>query len=170
MKTRLLIACAAAFGCASLLIAQSGVSISADAKRSYEGVKRNILNAVNKMPEDAFSYKATPDVRSYAQVVNHITEAQMHGCAAVLGKSPQAAGEPKSSKADVVTALKQSFDECDQAFDALTDSNATEAVSSPRGQRSKLGILIGVIGHDDEQWGILSVYMRLKGIKPTGAE
>ena len=61
-----------------------------------------------------------------------------------------AGGEPKAlnassktSKADLVAALKESFAICDAAYDSLTDASATEMIKTARGQRSKLGALVG---------------------------
>jgi uncharacterized damage-inducible protein DinB len=133
-------------------------------------VKEHILAAVAKMPEDGFSFKPTPDIRSFAEVVNHVTEAQGHTCPAVSGDAMPAAGAKPTSKAEVISALKASFDACDKAFDSLTDANASSVIKTPRGERTRLGTLVGNISHDQEQWGILSVYLRLKGIHPTGSE
>ncbi len=43
-------------------------------------------------------------------------------------------------------------------------------VKSFRGERPKLGALMGNVSHDSEQYGILSVYMRLKGVIPPSSE
>ena len=150
------------------LWAQGGGSISADTKQTYNGVKRNIMTAANKMPDDGYSFKPTPEVRSFAQVVDHISDAQMHTCSAVLGEQKTADAASKTSKADVLAALKAAFEECDKAYDALTDTNAMETIKTPRGQRTRLGTLVGNISHDSEQFGIMTVYDRLKGIVPTG--
>jgi hypothetical protein len=153
-----------------LMPAQGNASMSAELKRSYTGVKNNILNAVAKMPEDGFAFKPTPDIRPFAQVIGHVTEAQTNTCSAVLGESPAGSEAAKTSKADVISALKASFDKCDKAYDSLTDANASSVIKTPRGERTRLGALVGNYGHDQEQWGILSVYLRLKGIRPTGSE
>jgi hypothetical protein len=39
-----------------------------------------------------------------------------------------------------------------------------------RGERTKLGTLIYNIGHDNESYGTLAVYLRLKGIVPPSSE
>src|SRR3984957_5117922 len=89
---------------------------SAEGQRSYAGVKANVLKAADKMPAEDYQYKPTPEVRTFARVVNHITEAQLHTCGAVnhtatdaLAKVP----EETADKAAIVEALKASFAECD---------------------------------------------------------
>ena len=76
----------------------------------------------------------------------------------------------KTSKADLVAALKDSFAECDKAFDSLTDANAAEMIKGPRGERSKLGMLNGIVVHDNEEYGYLAVYMRVKGVVPPSSD
>jgi uncharacterized damage-inducible protein DinB len=156
--------------CGWTLMAQSAGSISAELKQSYTSAKNNILKAAEKMPDDGYSFKATPEVRAFAQVVDHISDAQMRTCSAVLGEQKTADAASKASKTDVVAALKAAFDECDKAYDSLTETNATETIKTGRGQRTRMGALIGNLAHDQEQWGIMTVYMRLKGVSPTGAE
>jgi uncharacterized damage-inducible protein DinB len=78
--------------------------------------------------------------------------------------------ESEWPKADLVTALKQSFEACDAAYDGTTDANATEAVPSFRGQTTRLAALWGNIGHDQECYGTMAVYLRLKGVVPPSTE
>ncbi|MBV9443098.1 MAG: hypothetical protein JO217_10415, partial [Acidobacteriaceae bacterium] len=82
----------------------------------------------------------------------------------------QANASGKTSKADIVAALQAAFAVCDKAYDSLTDSNASEAITTPRGQRTKIGALAGNLSHDSEQYGIMSVYMRLKNIVPPSSD
>ena len=102
-------------------------------------------------------------------MLEHAATSQARSCNAVSGGA-SSASLPAEGKAAIVAALKQSFEICDKAFDALTDANATEMVKLPWGQRTKLGALAGVANHDTEQYAILSVYMRLKGIVPPSSE
>ena len=39
-----------------------------------------------------------------------------------------------------------------------------------RGQRSKLAALWGIVAHDNEVYGAMGVYMRLKGVVPPSSE
>jgi DinB superfamily len=154
---------------ASLLPAQSASS-AAEVKQAYNGVKRNILAAADKMSDADYSFKATPEVRTFGQLIGHVADAQMRGCSAVNGQMKQGDAGDKTAKADLEAALKDSFAECDKAFDALTDANANEALSMGRGQRTRLGALYGQVVHDNEMYGYMSVYMRLKGMVPPSSE
>lgn len=143
--------------------------LSSEIRQSYESVKKNLLLAAEKVPEEDFSFKPTPEMRSMAEVFGHAASAQMRVCSTVTGG--QGATLPKpDGKANIVAALKESFAECDKAFDSLTDSNATEMIKMQRGERTRLGALAGIATHDTEQYAALSVYMRLKGIVPPSSE
>lgn len=76
----------------------------------------------------------------------------------------------KTSKADLVAALKESFSYCDGVYDSMTDADATKMVTLGRGQRSKIAALWGVVAHDNEVYGAMGVYMRLKGVVPPSSE
>ncbi|MGH7248858.1 MAG: DinB family protein, partial [Pseudomonadota bacterium] len=75
----------------------------------------------------------------------------------------------KTSKADIVAALQASIAECDKAYDSLTDASAVEMMKMGRRERSKLGTLDGNTIHDNEEYGYLAVYLRLKGVVPPSS-
>src|SRR5579875_49576 len=58
---------------------------AAEVQRAYAGLKANILKAAEEMPAGGFYYKPTPEIRTFARVVNHISEAQLRSCGAVDG-------------------------------------------------------------------------------------
>ena len=91
-----LVFAAAGFACAAVF-AQSSNPLSTEAKQAYTGVKNNILKAAEKMPEADYAFKATPEVRSFAQIVEHVIQAQTHTCAVLNGQeksSTVAAAQP----------------------------------------------------------------------------
>jgi hypothetical protein len=145
---------------------------SADVLRSYNGLKANILKAADKMPAENYSYRPTPEVRTFARVVNHVTEAQFHTCGAVNGTTlPANAVPPETAdKATIVAALKASYAECDKAYAALTEANMLETFKVGPAQRSRISLAWGNVSHDNEQYATLALYMRLKGVAPPSSE
>ena len=147
---------------------------AAEAQRSYAGLKANVLKAADKMSAEDYGYKPTPEVRTFARVVNHITEAQGRTCGAANGTAAGAMVKPPAERADkaaIVAALKASFAECDKAFGAMTDSNLTETLDvGPMGKRSRVGLMWGTVSHDNEQYATLALYLRLKGLVPPSSE
>ena len=146
---------------------------AAEVQRSYNGVKSNILKSADRMPGEDFGYKPEPDIRTFARVLNHVTEAQLHSCGAANGTP--AASLPKvpaetADKATIVSALQASFAECDKAFAALTDANLTESLSMGPTKRSRIGLMWGTVSHDNEQYATLALYLRLKNLAPPSTE
>lgn len=142
----------------------------AESKQAYTGIKNNLLKAADKMPEDGYSFKPTPELQSFAERVAHVA-GQMGTCSGLTGERKPSPAAGKTSKADLVAALKESFDACDAAWDSMNDKAAMEMVAGRGGQqRSKLGVLIGNTVHIDEVYGTMTVYMRLKGVVPPSSE
>ena len=149
---------------------QTANPVSAEFKQMYNGVKNNWIKMAEKMPEENYSFKATADVRTFGQLVGHVADAQASACSRASGEQKAVNGGQKTSKADLVAALKESYAICDKAFDSLTDAKAVEMVTVGNRQRSRIGILAGMISHSNEEYGYTAVYMRLKGVVPPSSE
>ena len=150
--------------------AQTVNPMSDEARRAYDGIKNNLIRMAEKVPEDQYGFQPTPEVRTFGQLVAHVADAQTRTCSAVTGEIKSGDAASKTTKADLVAALKESSAACDAAFDSLTDANASQMISMGRGQRTKLGALTGVLTHDNEEYGYMAVYLRLKGIVPPSSE
>jgi hypothetical protein len=144
-----------------------------EVQRSYAAAKGNIQKSADKMPAADFGYKPEPDIRTYARVLNHVTEAQFRSCGALNHTAPESLPKVPADTADkaaIVEALNASFAECDKAFATLTDTNLLEMIDLGRGKRSRIGLAWGVSQHDTEQYAALALYLRLKGITPPSSE
>lgn len=161
---------AIAFTSAVLMHAQSAPTLLAEARLAYTSVKTNLQKAAEKMPAEAYDFKPVPEIRTFGALMAHIADAQMRNCSAAKGNPKQGTAGSKTSKDDLVAAMKTSIAECDAAFEALNDTTANDAVKFRNGQRSKLAILIYNTGHDMEEYGYAAVYLRLKGIVPPSSE
>lgn len=144
--------------------------LSAEAKQMYNGVKNFLIKMAEKMPEEHYAFKATAEIRTFGQLVGHVADSQVRTCSTVNGAAVQLNASAKTTKADLVAALKESFAHCDKAFDALTDAKAVELVSMGQRQRTRIGALLGTVSHSNEEYGYMAVYLRLKGIVPPSSE
>ena len=147
--------------------------LSAGEKGFYNYIKADLVKASEKMPEENYSFKPTPEVRSFGQIVGHVADAQYLFCSTVLadGAKPPGIEKSKTSKADLVKALKDAFAYCDKAYDGMTDARAAEIVKF-FGQRdlAKLTVLSINNAHNDEHYGNIVTYMRIKGLVPPSSE
>lgn len=157
---------AASLACGAL---QAQNPLIAEMKANYNSVKNNLMKAAEKVPEEDYSYKPVDSVRTLGAVIGHVA-GQYRTCGAVTGERKQI-DTSKTDKASLVAALKASFDACDAAWDAMNDKTASETVAGRGGQRTKLGMLIGsTIIHNNEQYGYLAVYLRMKNIVPPSSD
>jgi hypothetical protein len=142
----------------------------------YNNIKMNLTQAAEKMPEADYSFKpgTMPDVRNYGQLFAHVAQAQFGTCAAVTGKPNPMMGkqleQELKTKADVVKALGDSFALCDEAYSSLNDSNAMEFIKQGQNETQRASVLVGNVVHDNEMYGTVAVYMRLKGLVPPSTE
>jgi uncharacterized damage-inducible protein DinB len=141
-------------------------------KMVYGGVKGILLSSAEKMPEESYNFKPTDAVRSYGQIIGHVADAQYLFCSIALGeKNPDLQIEKtKTTKADLIAALKGAFAYCDKAYDGMTDTSATQTVTLFGGPTPKLGVLTVNNMHTLEHYGNLVTYMRMKNIIPPTSE
>jgi uncharacterized damage-inducible protein DinB len=141
-------------------------------KNAYGAVKNILLRSAEKMSEENYGFKPTDTVRSYGQIVGHLADAQYMFCSIELGeKNPDLKIEQtKTSKADLVAALKGAFAYCDKAYDSMTDASASQMVKLFGNDMPKLGVLTANNMHDLEHYCNLVTYMRLKNFVPPTSE
>jgi uncharacterized damage-inducible protein DinB len=155
---------------AGAVVLQAQNPMSTELKSAYAGIKTNVTKAAEKMPEDQYGFKASPDIRTFGALIGHIADAQTSFCSTAAGAAKRGDASTKTTKADLVAALKASFDVCDGVINSLTDADATAMIAARGGQRSKLSVLWTMVAHSNEEYGYLAVYMRIKGIVPPSTE
>jgi uncharacterized damage-inducible protein DinB len=159
--------------CGALLCAQTVADpLSGGIKGIYNISRSDVVRAAAKMPEENYSFKPTPEVRSFGQIIGHVADAQYLFCSAALGETNPALGieKSKTSKADLVQALNDAFAYCDKAYSAMTDAHAADMVKFFGRDQPKLAILAFNSAHNMEHYGNLVTYMRIKGLVPPSSE
>ncbi len=144
----------------------------ASSKAMFEQIKGNILKSVDKLPEDKFSYRPTPEVRTYGQLLAHVADGQYIFCGLVKEGKVQMKGIEKSAttKVQISSALKDAFSYCESVYAGLTDAASVEMVPWFGQQRTKLSILDFNVAHTFEHYGNLVTYMRINGVVPPSSE
>jgi len=153
------------------IYAQDANPLTSEARQAYENIKTNILRSAEKMPEEFYSFKPAPRVRSFGQILGHVAEEQYFFCSTVKGEQKAADIEKaKTTKTEIMAALRESFAYCDSAHNGMTDPAAIQMVKSGEGDRTRLRILWGNTLHDTSHYGNLVTYMRIKGLVPPSTE
>lgn len=162
---------------ASPLIAQQQQSVRdanpavSAARTHWMTVHNYILRSAEQLPESLYSYKPTPEVRSFAEMFGHVAGSEFMFCAAVRGDGPKAEDEIESKvkdKAGLVKALKDAAAYCEPAY-AISDAAGAQMVDL-FGRRSKLNTLIFNAVHDGEHYGNIITYLRMNGMTPPSSQ
>lgn len=168
----------AALAIPALAAAQTPVTgqtftLAASLIRSYQNVQRNVLEAAEKMPETNYSFRPTPEIRPFGELIAHTAFAQFGNCAALKGvESPHKDDKEDTprTKAQLVALFKESTEYCDPAITPLKDEDMPALVKINTNQAAK-GVLVGGLAtHGNEMYGTMCVYLRLKGIVPPTTE
>ncbi len=156
-------------------------------KASFDTVSKYLAGSAEKMPEANYPFKPTPEVRSFGEILGHVANSQFSYCARVKGeKNPNEGNdfEKKTAKADLVKAINDSNAYCSAVYNSMTDAVAIEPIAAPPAPAPatgaparqaqppalKLRFLLGNVTHDQEHYGNLVTYLRLKGLVPPSSE
>jgi uncharacterized damage-inducible protein DinB len=145
-------------------------SLAGVAKAMHATIRRDIAESAQGMPADEYSFRPTPESRTFAQLVGHLINANWFFCS--QAKHEQSPGtmnyEQVSDKDALVKALNESLAYCDEAYASTTDANFTAPVQMTGGvgmgpaSTVRGAILMFNTTHNNEHYGNLVVYMRLK--------
>jgi uncharacterized damage-inducible protein DinB len=147
--------------------------LSRGVKSMWDGVRRNVAESADKMSEENFAFKPTPEVRSFGQLLGHIANSAYSSCARAKGEANPNQGndfEKKTTKADVVKAIGDAFGYCDGVYGSLTDAKALEMIKAGQNEIPRVQPLISNLSHTNEHYGNLVTYFRLKGLVPPSTE
>jgi hypothetical protein len=148
-------------------------------RNAYMGNRNNIVRTAEKMPEENFGMRpgAQPEVRTFGQQVSHVAFYNFLWCSQAKGeKNPNPGNLDKlTAKADIMKVLNDAFTYCDGAYNALTDDSGKEMVdiTQENGRQTRnlrMGLLSLNYGHNNEIYGSMVIYLRMKNIVPPASE
>ena len=150
------------------------IPLSEGLRRGYNTLKMNLTETAEKFTEADYNYTPSKEIRVFGAQLAHVANSQFNSCAAARGEANPNQGQnleqTKKTRAEIIKALADSFAFCDPAFANLTDQSALELVRQGQNEASRGGILSNLIVHGNEEYGILTVYMRTKGMVPPSTE
>ena len=153
--------------------------LSAWLRNAYMGNRNNIVRTAEKMPEENYGMRpgAQPEVRTFGQQVSHVAFYNFLWCSQAKGeKNPNPGNLDKlTSKTEIMKVLNDAFTYCDGAYNALTDASGAETIEitqeNGRQTRSlRMGLLTLNYAHNNEIYGSMVIYLRMKNIVPPASE
>jgi uncharacterized damage-inducible protein DinB len=148
-------------------------------RNAYMGNRNNIVRTAEKMPEEFYDLRpgAQQEVRTFGQQVGHVANYNFLWCSQAKGeKNPNTQNlEKLTTKAEFLKAVQDAFSYCDGVYQALTDASGAEVIDTTlengRTRRNlRMGLLTLNYGHNNEIYGSMVIFLRMKNIVPPASE
>jgi uncharacterized damage-inducible protein DinB len=147
----------------------------------WKDTRAGLIQEVEKIPEDQFSFRATPDTRSIAEILQHIISSQkilvgetcrastnlMRQSFAAHAKEYAAGVNEVTDKNGLLELLRSSMEEaeaCLSSYGDKLDQTMTRLDGQPT---SKSAFLTFSLSHEMYHRGQLTVFERLLNIEPV---
>src|ERR1700689_23118 len=146
---------------------------------AYMGNRNNIVRTAEKMPEENYGMRpgSQQEVRTFGQQVTHVATYNFLWCSQAKGeKNPNPGDLDKlTSKAEILKVLNDAFSYCDSAYSGLTDASGAEVIdiTQENGRQTRnlrMGLLTLNYGHNNEIYGSMVIYLRIKNVVPPASE
>jgi len=149
----------------------AAASATSQTKSLWTDVREYLLQSAKDVPESLYTFRPTPEVRTFGELIAHVAGSQKMFCAMALGEKPPAESAVEDSaktKAAIVAALDASNTYCERAY-GQSDA-ATAAGAEIFGQhRTRLYALLMNTTHDNEHYGNVVTYMRMNHMVPPSS-
>lgn len=152
--------------------AASAQTTTTDIVKEWERAKAYTKEYLEAMPETGYALKPTPEMRSFAEQMLHLTDGNYSFASAATGeKSPIGMGEAEKStdksKANVTTQVLAGYDFVINSIKKLTPEQLNETVKLfGQFEMSRSVALNKGFEHQTHHRGQTTVYIRLAGAKP----
>jgi uncharacterized damage-inducible protein DinB len=146
---------------------------------AYTRNRTTIVRTAEKMPEENYDMRpgTQTEVRTFGQQLTHLATFNFLWCSQAKGeKNPNPGNLDKlTSKADILKVLNEAFSYCDVAYSGLTDASGAEVIditqeSGRQTRNLRMGLLTLNYGHNNEIYGSMVAYLRMKNIVPPASE
>ncbi|GGM78864.1 hypothetical protein GCM10010967_08240 [Dyadobacter beijingensis] len=136
----------------------------------WERAKAFTKEYLDAMPEDGYALKPTTEIRSFAQQMDHLADANYAFISAATGKKKPMEGSLEKmadqSKTAVSKGVLDSYDYVIASLKGMTDADFAKDVKV-FGMDMKAGTAFEkAFEHQTHHRGQATVYIRLKGVKP----
>jgi uncharacterized damage-inducible protein DinB len=126
---------------------------------------------LDAMPADGYSFKPTPEMRTFAAQMLHLADGNYSLAGAATGK-PNPLGKVSAEKTIAQTkeattkAVMESFDYVISGIQGMTQAQLLEVIKFAGKDLTKATVIDKAFEHQTHHMGQTTVYLRLKGVKP----
>ena len=136
---------------------------------------------LDAMPEDGYGFKPAPEIRSFAQQMLHIADAN-YVFATVASDIPNPIGESFASphninektvsptKEAVTKAVMDSYDWVITTLQNMAPDQMQETTKFGKQEITRGGLYAKAFEHQTHQRGQTTIYLRLKGVTPPAEQ
>src|ERR1700720_3528879 len=127
------------------------------------------------IPAEKYTWRSSPDVRSFAEVFLHVSAAN-YNLYKLVGTPPPAGldvmklEKSTTDKAKVIATLKDSFAHAKKAITSMPDADLDKSLDWFDGKNTERGVLLFVVRHAAEHLGQSIAYARFIGVVPPWTE
>jgi uncharacterized damage-inducible protein DinB len=149
-----------------------GENLKSQFIKDWERAKAYTKEYLDAMPADKYSFRAQDSIRSFAQQMLHLAQANINLSANGLGKDRLWQGRSLEqsvtahSKDSVVYYVNASYDYVLEGIKALDASKLEEPVKRGNLENTRLAWIMKTFEHQTHHRGQTTIYIRLAGIKP----
>jgi len=135
-----------------------------------------IVQLAEAIPEEKYTWRPDEGVRSVAESLLHVAAANYFimmtsGHTPPEGVDIMTLEKSTTKKADVIAAIKASYEYARAGVGTMTKKSLDDAVDFPfPGEYNKRSALMVVTGHCEEHMGQMVAYARMNGIAPPWSE
>jgi hypothetical protein len=153
-----------------LRLTAQAATLQGDLLDDWTSMKDRMTTIADAMPEEKLQYKPTPAQRSYGEQILHVAADNVVLMKLLGAKTPAPTiGTNAVSKADVLKALADSYDYGSAVIREQTDRSIAETVQVPHFVGTRARLVWSALGHAWDEYGVMTVYLRLNGIIPPAS-
>jgi uncharacterized damage-inducible protein DinB len=137
----------------------------------WQRAKLYTKDYLDAMPADGYSYKATPEIRTFAQQMLHLADGNYFMVSSATGQ-PSPMGQTSAERTIAPTkeattrAVMDSYDYVIRSLQGMTTAQLQESVKLEGHELSKSAAFGKAFEHQTHHRGQTTIYLRLKGVKP----
>lgn len=145
--------------------------VVSSAREIFDRQSAHMLAAAEQMPAEKYAYHPTAEQWSYGRIVAHVAQSNTGVCGMLSGSPlPRPKLAETDPKAQLVAALKTSFEVCAKALDGLQDAQLGDTITFfGDAKKPRARALIELTGDLEDHYSQMAGYLRLNGLIPPSA-